>query len=71
MTISLDELPEFLTVDEAATVLRIGRTSVYQLTQRWRFSGGREGLPVARIGKVLRVPRAVLVRMTQVGGDAP
>lgn len=69
MTMALDELPEFLTVEEAATVLRIGRTSAYQLTQRWRFSGGREGLPVTRLGNVLRVPRAALIRMTQVGGQ--
>jgi hypothetical protein len=68
--VSLDELPEFLTVEEAAAVLRISRTSAYALTQRWRFTRGREGLPVKELGKLLRVPRAALVRMTEATGDA-
>lgn len=65
----LDELPEFLTVEEAAKVLRIGRTSAYLLAQRWTFSGGREGLPVTRLGRLLRVPRAALVQMTKTGSE--
>ena len=65
-----DELPEFLTVEEAAAVLRIGRTSAYLLTQRWRTTGGREGLPVEKLGRVLRVPRAALVRMCGSPGSA-
>lgn len=43
---SLDELPEVLTVEEAAAVLRIGRGAAYELARRWRESNGREGLPV-------------------------
>ena len=39
---ALDDLPEFLTVEEAAQVLRIGRTSAYLLTQRWRHTRGAE-----------------------------
>ncbi|MBV8235865.1 MAG: helix-turn-helix domain-containing protein [Acidimicrobiia bacterium] len=62
---SLDELPEFLTVEEAAAVLRIGRTAAYLLCQRWRLSAGETGLPVVRVGRQLRVPRAALVRMTE------
>ena len=46
---SLDELPEFLTVEEAAAVLRIGRTSAYLLCRRWRFSGGESVLLVVRV----------------------
>jgi hypothetical protein len=69
--LSLDDLPEFLTVEEAAVVLRISRTSAYLLTQRWRFTRGQEGLPVKRLGRLLRVPRAALVSMTQPNGDAP
>ena len=53
-------LPDFLTVEEAAKVLRIGRTAAYKLAQQWRHSGGREGLPVVTIGRLLRVPRARL-----------
>jgi excisionase family DNA binding protein len=60
----LEDLPEFLTVEEAAAVLRIGRTSAYLLAQQWRLTGGETGLPVVRIGRQLRVPRAALERMT-------
>ena len=48
-----------LTVPEAARVLRIGRTLAYQLTSRW-LAGEPDGLPVVRIGGVLRVPRRAL-----------
>lgn len=50
----------FLTVEEAAKRLRIGRTLAYQLARRYRFTGGAEGLPVVVFGNVLRVPRARL-----------
>jgi hypothetical protein len=53
-------LPDFLTVVEAARLLRIGRTSAYVLAQRWLYTDGREGLPVVRIGRQLRVPRRAL-----------
>lgn len=67
---ALDELPEFLTVEEAAKILRIGRTSAYLLAQRWRESGGRSGLPVQSFGRVLRVPRSAIERMSVSPGDA-
>jgi hypothetical protein len=57
---SLAELPEMLTVEEAAAVLRIGRTAAYQLARRWRETGGREGLPNVALGRSLRVPRVAL-----------
>jgi len=47
-------------VEEAARVLRIGRTKAYALTQEWRASGGKTGLPVVDLGSVLRVPRHAL-----------
>jgi hypothetical protein len=37
---ALDELPEVLTVEEAAAVLRIGRGAAYELARQWRESGG-------------------------------
>jgi Helix-turn-helix domain len=52
--------PDFLTVVEAARLLRIGRTSAYLLAQRWLYSDGRDGLPVVRVGRQLRVPRRAL-----------
>ena len=63
----LDELPDVLTVDEAAVVLRIGRGAAYELARRFRDSGGREGLPVVELGRSLRVPRAALIRLLEPG----
>lgn len=50
----------FLTVEEAAAVLRIGRTAAYEATRRWRATGGAEGIEVVQVGGTLRVPRRVL-----------
>lgn len=47
----------FLTVDEAAAVLRIGRTAAYEATRRYRATDGAEGIPVYKVGGTLRVPR--------------
>jgi len=52
--------PEYLTVEEAAELLRIGRTSAYALAREWRETRGRSGLPVVELGRQLRVPRAAL-----------
>jgi len=52
--------PDFLTVEEAAEILRIGRTQAYRLARRWLETDGREGIPCQRIGHLLRVPRAGL-----------
>jgi hypothetical protein len=60
---SLDELPEFLTVMQAADVLGLGRTLAYREARRYLASGGRDGLPVVRFGRLLRVPKAALVRL--------
>ena len=64
---SLDDLPEVLTVEEAAGVLRIGRGAAYELARQWRESGGRCGLPVVELGRSLRVPRAALRRVLDIG----
>ena len=55
--------PSFLTVEEAARVLRIGRTAAYLLARRWESTGGAEGLPVVRFGRLLRVPARELERL--------
>jgi Helix-turn-helix domain len=57
------ELPLVLTVEEAARVLRIGRTLAYSLARRYETSGGVAGLPVIRLGSCLRVPRRALVEL--------
>ena len=56
------ELPLLLTVDEAAKVLRIGRSAAYQSARLFRSSNGSEGLPVIAIGRYLRVPREALLQ---------
>jgi hypothetical protein len=63
-------MPEVLTVEEAAEVLRISRNSAYTLARLWRTTGGREGLPVIELGRNLRVPRAGLERLLE-GGLVP
>ena len=74
---SLDELPAMLTVEEAARVLRIGRSLGYQLANRYLDSGGVDGLPVLRLGGVLRVPSFALRELiasgtiTQLFGTPP
>lgn len=58
--------PDLFTVAESAVVLRIGRTTAYELVRRDYASGGGEGLGVLRIGGQYRVPRVALEAM--VGG---
>lgn len=67
---SLEDLPPVLTVEEAAAVLRIGRGAAYELARRYRETGGRDGLPVVTFGRSLRVPRAALLRLLDLRGEA-
>jgi hypothetical protein len=55
-----DGAPDFLTIEEAAEVLRIGRTAAYQLARDFLASDGTRGVPVIRYGRQLRVPRCKL-----------
>jgi hypothetical protein len=52
--------PDFFTIEEAARILRIGRTAAYGLAGKWRATDGRDGLPVVAFGRLLRVPRTAL-----------
>ena len=56
-------LPDLLTVEEAAVLLRIGRNKAYSLARQWRATNGRCGLPVVEFGHTLRVPRHALEQM--------
>jgi hypothetical protein len=58
--------PDFLTLDEAAAVLRVGRSTAYREANAFERSGGRTGIPVVRFGKLFRVPRCRLEE--QLGG---
>lgn len=60
---TFDELPVVMTVEQAASVLQIGRSLAYELTRVWRETNGREGLPVICLGHSLRVSRAALAEL--------
>jgi excisionase family DNA binding protein len=57
----LEDLPELLTVREAATWLGVRPSLIRDL--QWR-----EELGVARIGRFVRIPKAALVALAQPGG---
>ena len=56
-----------LTIEEAARVLRIGRSLAYQLSREYESSGGFSGLPVIHLGGCLRVPRWALLELALTG----
>ena len=56
----LGHLPEVLMVEKAANILRISRNSAYDLARQWLATNGQSGIPVVRLGRSLRVPRARL-----------
>lgn len=59
------DLPELLTVEEAATALRIGRSKAYALTVEYERTGGASGLPFIWCGGQKRAPRHALVAYVQ------
>jgi excisionase family DNA binding protein len=62
----LDDLPAFLTVPEAAALLRLGRTACYEAVARGE-------IPSLKFGAKLRIPRAALMALARghpVGNDA-
>ena len=57
-----DRPPDFLTVEEAGAVLRFSRGKAYELAREFLATGGASGMPVIRLGRQLRVPRALFER---------
>lgn len=51
---------EVLTIEEAASILRISRNAAYAAARQWRATDGKAGIPCIEIGRTLRVPRAEL-----------
>ena len=66
---TLDEMPELLTVPQVAEVLRVSPGAVYAEARRYESSRGREGLPVVRIGRFLRIPKRMLREWMTWGPD--
>ena len=64
-----EELPPFLKIEQAQELTQLGRSQIYELTRRWRETGGKEGIPVVRFGRCLRVPTAALLRLADFGDD--
>lgn len=59
--VDLSEYPAMMRVTDVARVLSISRTIAYEQVAMFERTGGCEGLPVVRIGRVMRVPKAALV----------
>jgi hypothetical protein len=60
---SLDDLPDVLTIPEAARLMRVSSGVAYGMARRYRQTDGREGLPVFMAGeRMMRVAKLDLVR---------
>lgn len=51
-----EDLPVFLTVEEAAHLLRLKRSTAYELVRRGE-------IPAVRLGRFIRVPREALLSL--------
>ena len=60
----------FLRVDEAARILRIGRSAAYEQANRWIATNGQCGLPAVKVGRMIRIPAVVLEAWATTGSDA-
>lgn len=58
-----------LSVEEAGRHLGLGRATAYAQARVFERTDGREGIPVLRFGRTLRVPTAALLRMLGVAGN--
>lgn len=56
------EMPKFMTVEQAAKLLQLGRSKAYALTVEWEHSGGTTGIPFVWIGNQKRIPLDALMR---------
>ena len=71
------DLPLLLTVEEAARLLRVGRSHAYNQVTLYFASAGTDGIPALRLGGLLRVPKHALNefvttgRVVQLISDAP
>lgn len=57
-----------LTIEEAACILRVGRSLAYDLARQYEATGGTTGLPNIRLSTgCLRVPRWALIELASTG----
>jgi len=68
---SAPEPPLLHTIEEAADVLKVGRTLAYALARRDEETTGLDGLPVIQLGNCLRVPRRALLELALNGRTVP
>ena len=62
------EPPLLLTLDEAARMMRVGRSRAYEMAHDYIDSGGTAGLPVILFGPgCFRVPRWALMELITTG----
>ena len=59
----------FLRVREAAPLLGISTSALYQLANTWLDTGGRAGFPAVRLGRRILIPRAAIDQLAAVGSD--
>jgi excisionase family DNA binding protein len=62
--------PAFLRVREAAPILGISPSALYELANVWLATGGRSGVPAVRLGRSIRIPRAAIDRLAAVGSES-
>lgn len=65
------ELPRFLTVEQAAKLLQLGRSKTYELTVEWERTGGKSGIPFVWLGNQKRIPYDALMRWVDAQLDPP
>lgn len=58
-----DLTTEVLTIEAAATLLRISRNAAYAAARQWRDPAGDIRIPCIAIGRTLRFPRANLDKL--------
>ncbi len=58
----IQDLPEIMTVDEAAAYLHVSRTAAYEAVKRGE-------LPAVRCGRLIRIPRFRLEHWLRTGHD--
>ena len=65
----MSEVPELLTIDEAARVMGISRNTAYKEAQRFRATNGKEGLEFVDAAGQMRVPRRRLEKKLRITID--